>query len=361
MSESLLLIRDSFDPIGRGHLDLASAASLRLGCQVVFMPTKEGVAPALNRIQMLVMMLKKEHGVGYSIDPYEIDAEGKTSLLGSLRQIRLDNPHKTIYLALGPKEINKLDENEIEYIPSLAKVLYIAGDGKLVPDGKKLSDLKVQRFPYGKIGDAYEENIRNLRSLDISLQVRDYIEKHELYYIKRLAAYLSPKRLRHSISVANLAYFIAMKNKVVSPSQAYIAGLIHDIAKNVPEERARRLMKEYFPEIGLCPAWTLHQFIGPLFAQSEFGITDSEILEAVRFHATGKAHMSPIGKIIYASDKIEPTRGFDSGDLIDACLKNYYIGFLTVLKANKEYLEDKGYVPDNPFTKACFAIYLGDE
>ena len=362
MSESILLLRDSFDPIGRGHIDLASAASLHLGCDVVFMPTYQGVASPENRLAMLNLALKKENGAGYFLDTYEIDGEGKKGLLESLQHILFTYKHKTIYLALSGDEVNALDEATIHTLKPICHVLSILDhQSGIVLDDRKLAALEARRFPYGKKGPAYGEAIRGLRNLDVPLYIRDYIESQGLYYLPRLAAYLSPKRLAHSLSVANLAYFIAVRNRVLSPNKAYVAGLLHDIAKNVPNNRAESLLKQYYPEVGDVPSWTYHQFIGPLFAQSEFKIDDEAILEAIRFHATGKAHMIPLGKILYCADKIEPTRGFDSKELIDACLKNYYVGFLTVLAANKEFLESKGYQVDNPYTKACFDIYLGDE
>ena len=68
--------------------------------------------------------------------------------------------------------------------------------------------------------------------------------------------------------------------------------------------------------------------------------------------------MCPLAKIIYASDKIEPTRGFDSKDLIDAMLKNVDTGFKIVLQANKDFLENGGKMTDNYLTSNCFKKYL---
>ena len=89
-------------------------------------------------------------------------------------------------------------------------------------------------------------------------------------------------------------------------------------------------------------------------------IQDEEIIEAIICHATGKKDMNSFDKIIYASDKIEPSRGYDSTKLIDACMKSYEKGFLKVLKENKIYLESKGYETDNKLTKECYKEYLGE-
>ena len=53
-----------------------------------------------------------------------------------------------------------------------------------------------------------------------------------------------------------------------------------------------------------------HGPVGALIAHSEFGIDNEDVLNAVRFHTTGRTNMSPLEKIIYVADKIEPGRDF---------------------------------------------------
>ena len=68
--------------------------------------------------------------------------------------------------------------------------------------------------------------------------------------------------------------------------------------------------------------------------------------------------MSPLSMVVYSADKIEPTRGFDSSELINACLKDFKNGFIEVLKANKQYLTETGKDIENRLTSACFRFYL---
>lgn len=68
------------------------------------------------------------------------------------------------------------------------------------------------------------------------------------------------------------------------------------------------------------PSYTLHQFAGAAIAYKEFNIRDSEILDAILYHTTGAPKMGKYDKIIYASDKIEPTRGYDSSEMINMML-----------------------------------------
>ena len=52
----------------------------------------------------------------------------------------------------------------------------------------------------------------------------------------------------------------------------------------------------------------LHAKAGSCLARKKYGITDEEILQAISYHTTGRPHMSPLEKIIYIADYIEPGR-----------------------------------------------------
>ena len=68
--------------------------------------------------------------------------------------------------------------------------------------------------------------------------------------------------------------------------------------------------------------------------------------------------MCTMAKIVYAADKIEPTRGFDSSDLINSMMEDIDKGFITVLKANKDFLTENRKDINNRLTSKCFDYYL---
>ena len=106
------------------------------------------------------------------------------------------------------------------------------------------------------------------------------------------------------------------------------------------------------------PPFSYHQFVGAYLAKKDFNIDDESILNAIKYHATGNDNMDQTAKIVYAADKIEPGRKFDSTDLINAMLKDVDEGFKIVLKANKEFLETHRGDINNPLTCKCFNKYL---
>ena len=52
----------------------------------------------------------------------------------------------------------------------------------------------------------------------------------------------------------------------------------------------------------------IHPFLGAEVARREYQVTDEDILNAIRYHTTGRAGMSLLEKIVWLSDYIEPGR-----------------------------------------------------
>ena len=365
--ENLIIYGGSFDPIHNGHLRIARAASLAYNADVLFVPAqtprwKEPEASAEQRVEMLRLALKENGGPSFSIDLIEINEISEVNYtVNTVKSLKKKYKDREMYFLIGADQVNAFPKwKDPEIIASLVKIVYCPRPGVEIDDSI-VERYSMLRLPYDGSGPVSSTAVRNLQDIDIPLTVRDYIEKNGLYYMKKVAPYLTEHRLNHSLSVANLAYRIALKNQVEGYHKAYIAGLLHDIGKNMPISEQRKIIREHFPEHIEDPEWSYHQFVGSYIAEHDFGIKDEAILDAIRYHATGKRHMSPLGKIIYASDKIEPTRGYNSRPLINACLKNYYVGFITVLEANREFLASKGYRnSDCRLSLECMDLYLGE-
>lgn len=125
---------------------------------------------------------------------------------------------------------------------------------------------------------------------------------------------LSEKRYKHSLGVADEAVKLAA-HYYADKDKAYLAGLVHDAAKETKNAEAKSLLKDRYG-LTLDPITEnthklLHGPLGACIAQSEFGINDPEILDAVKYHTTAKANMGLLTKIIYIADYIEPNRDFD--------------------------------------------------
>ncbi len=90
--------------------------------------------------------------------------------------------------------------------------------------------------------------------------------------------------------------------------QVAIAGLLHDAAKWMGPDALFAYCKEHhveFSEAEEESPQTLHPFVGADMVQKELEIKDPEVLNAIRFHTTGRAHMGFVEKIVFIADKIE--------------------------------------------------------
>ncbi len=129
------------------------------------------------------------------------------------------------------------------------------------------------------------------------------------YIINWLEKNLSAKRYSHSLGCANTALKLA-KLYNLDENKAYLAGLVHDCAKNTEDYKLLEIIhneiKTGFDESELKNPKTLHAIAGAYLIQKEFEIDDNEIILGVRNHTIGRVNMSLFEKVIFLADKIEP-------------------------------------------------------
>ena len=128
---------------------------------------------------------------------------------------------------------------------------------------------------------------------------------------KKIQMRMSEQRFKHVLGVEETAVALAKKYGA-SPEKASIAALTHDYAKERPDEEFKMVIVRdgFDPELLNYNNAIWHGLVGASFVERELGITDAEILHAIRVHTTGAAKMSLLDKIIYVADYIEPGRDF---------------------------------------------------
>ncbi len=128
--------------------------------------------------------------------------------------------------------------------------------------------------------------------------------------LEKLRGMVDEKRYVHSLGVRDTAAMLARRYGV-SEEKARTAGILHDCAKNIPKDEGIARCEAagvYLKPICYIEKGLIHSYLGAHIAKTEFGITDSEILDAIYYHTTGHEDMPPLTKIIYLSDMIEPGR-----------------------------------------------------
>lgn len=134
-------------------------------------------------------------------------------------------------------------------------------------------------------------------------------------FIEVLKAKLQEKRFKHSLNVADAALELA-KRYGEDEERAYICGLLHDVEKNSPEEEQKGYMLRFddIPEVVVATPKLWHAPAGAAFVRDELGITDLEMVSAIKYHTTAKANMTMIEKIIYIADFISDERDYPGVD-----------------------------------------------
>ena len=118
------------------------------------------------------------------------------------------------------------------------------------------------------------------------------------------------KRFEHTLGVEYTAAALAMRYgcDIVN---AQVAGLLHDCAKCLSDERRIAICeKNHIPITALEKRnpFLLHAKVGAYLAKKKYGVKDPDILNAIRNHTTGRQGMSLLEKIVFIADYIEPGR-----------------------------------------------------
>lgn len=364
---NFVIFGGTFDPIHNGHLRIAKKAAEKFSATVIFVPAKSPrwknpTETSNQRLDMLKLALESVD-FPYIISDYELNSGDTLNYsIDTIKALKKAHNDDNLYFLIGADQVNKFrDWKDPKEISELATVVYVNRPGYEL-NSEIIKEFKMVDLSYFESGEVSSSDIRDMKSVDIPMEVLKYIEVNRLYFMKKLAEIVPKKRLDHSVSVANLCLEVAKVNKLDELEKYFFAGLLHDLGKAYykEDENTLSIMKREYPEFLDLPSFSYHQFVGEFLAKNEFGVTDPEILDSIKFHCTGKANMTRLGMIVYTCDKIEPTREFDSTWLIDACMRNWYEGFLTTLEDNRKYLKAHNKDITNRFTDECFAMYLKD-
>lgn len=129
---------------------------------------------------------------------------------------------------------------------------------------------------------------------------------------KTLKDMLPERRLKHSLNVSKCAVKLSEIYKC-DKEKAEIAGLVHDCAKYFTDEQIEDCIERFNIELDSLEVNNIalsHSVIGSYVAVDIFNIKNEEIINAIKYHTTGKENMSLLEKIIYMADLIEEGRNF---------------------------------------------------
>ncbi|TYR75447.1 HD domain-containing protein [Rossellomorea vietnamensis] len=136
-------------------------------------------------------------------------------------------------------------------------------------------------------------------------------------------AQLTEHRYQHTLGVMETAIELAERYNA-DRDKAEMAAIFHDYAKFRPKEEMKEIIEteemdkrllEYNAELWHAP-------VGAYLVRKEAGVEDEEILDAIRFHTSGRPGMTNLEKVIYLADYIEPGRHFPGVDEVRELAKD---------------------------------------
>lgn len=148
----------------------------------------------------------------------------------------------------------------------------------------------------------------------------------------RVRGLLSDERVEHTLGVVDMAQRLAVRYDC-RQDKAGVAALLHDCARDLGREDLLKRILEFgivVDEIEERNPVLLHAGVGAEMARSDFGVQDADVLNAIRFHTTGRPGMSTLEQVVFLADcieeareytGIEEARGLAFRDLRSACLR----------------------------------------
>ncbi|MBQ8827369.1 MAG: bis(5'-nucleosyl)-tetraphosphatase (symmetrical) YqeK [Oscillospiraceae bacterium] len=161
-----------------------------------------------------------------------------------------------------------------------------------------------------------------------------------------LSLKLSKKRYTHSLNVADEARKLAEHYGYHDPGKAYLAGLLHDVCKEIPSESQLEMVMKSdrsVTEAEIKSPPLHHAIAGAYYAETVFGFSDEDFLNSIRYHTVGRGDMSRLEEIVYLADLVSAERSYKDVDKMrKVCYQSIDKAMLEALVFSIESVIKKG-------------------
>lgn len=329
----------TFNPVHQGHVHLAAGCARALGLERVIVvpgdlpPHKQvrQIPSAAHRLEMVKIAFSDPL---FCLDTLEIDRGGVNYTSDTLHALRYRHPEDELYLIMGSDMFYTL-ESWHHPADILQNAVIVTGAREEGEYGRLLAHAQHLQAVGGRCQvvqlQPLEISSTRMRQDPDALQrmlppgVYEYIRQNGLYgcdvhavqwpvelFRQRAEQLLRPKRYRHSLAVADMAKQLARWHGV-DEQMAFAAGMAHDLCKHMPEEQGRRLLEGTAHWQDAVFRQSPHLWHGPAAAQylrRELKVLNLDILNAVRYHSTGRAGMTSLEKVIFLADLVSADRQY---------------------------------------------------
>lgn len=339
----------TFNPPHLGHkrmaLEMMKAANLdRMLIIPTYTPPHKSapdLASGKDRVKMCELLFCEDC---FTVTDIELQRKGKSYTVDTVRELKKLYPEDELFLIIGSDMLLTFHEwRKPEEILTMVTLCVATRENEISTE--ILSDYAENRLKLQK-GDYIHsqmspmvcsstdvrETVKKGEDLSevLSDEVIEHIKKFDLYsdtypeYKVLLREMLDDYRFVHSLGVAESARELALIYGY-NTDKAYKAGLLHDIMKNASPDFQLQIMEKggiilSQAEKNNPKLW--HAMAGECYLREEMGITDEELLGAVRYHTTGKAGMNLLEKIVYIADYISAERNYPDVETMRKLSKN---------------------------------------
>ena len=322
----IALYGGAFNPVHNEHVNIVRAAAEELGLdKVIVIPSAVSphkrmslVARGKDRLEACRLAFA---GLSFAeVSDYELKRGGISYSYITCRHFKKLYPCDELYFIMGADMLRTFhlwrEPEEILKCVTLA-VCARENERDLSADLKEFNRrFKGGAVKFGYVGKPVSSTaVRTLAALGedtagyVPDSVRLYIRNKKLYAredVWKVKKYLTDERWAHTVRVAVCAAERA-RSLGIYEEDAIIAAALHDCTKYL-SLNAEELKGFTPPE--KVPSQVMHQFTGAYAAENTFGIKNRDILNAIKYHTTGRENMSDLEKLIFLADLLEAGRDF---------------------------------------------------
>ena len=322
----ILLFGGTFDPVHNEHVKLARGALKELSPdKLIILPSyvpphkAAAEASASDRLEMARLAFSFDERV--EISDYEIARGGDSYSYLTVGHFAGIYPDAELYFLIGGDSLFDFDGwKHPEIIAKKAKIAVVARGQfteKLVARSAAFEKTygykpKMLSFTGDLTSSTYVRYCLMLgcEGENIPQAVSDYIRENGLYQGDELFGYVrehsKEKRLLHTAGVIECALKLnGQKSLRLDRDKVVTASLLHDVAKYMrPED-----FPSFVPP-DVLPRSVDHAFLGEYVAKTVLGISDEDVLSAIRYHTTGRPDMTALEKLVYTADLLERNRDY---------------------------------------------------
>ena len=334
----IVIFGGSFNPPHKGHRNMAMHAARILKPDKLliipdYLPPHKELSPLTpppeDRLELCRLCFSDIPGA--EVSDIEIARGGKSYTADTLRALKEQYPDAELTLLVGGDMFKTVDTwHEADYILQTAAICAFPRskkDGALEDKARALRRLRgaeviiIRQKPLVASSTSLRRALRFRGGTGLLTgAVYAYIVKKRLYGVRVNFEWLR-KQGYAMLKLGRIAHVRGCEEEAVRLAERYgadreraaEAAILHDCTKKAQMEEQLRLCEKY----GIIPddiertnGKLLHAKTGAEVARQEFGM-DASVVEAIRWHTTGRANMTRLEKVIYMADYIEPNRDFE--------------------------------------------------